>query len=110
MHLLFELSKVYRACLKRKTDADGDAFYLAALRRGSMSLDRLCRSISDSKARWLFFLDTPNAALTRLQSSERLIRLEHKKEYTVHETREMLERTSFMNLETLGICLMSLVN
>ena len=51
-----------------------------------------------------FCLDTPNAALTRLQSPEHLIHPEHKKEYMVHEIREMLERTGFVILETLGIC------
>jgi ubiquinone/menaquinone biosynthesis C-methylase UbiE len=51
-----------------------------------------------------FCLDTPNAALTRLQSPERLIHPEHKKEYMVHEIREMLERAGFVILETLGIC------
>jgi ubiquinone/menaquinone biosynthesis C-methylase UbiE len=37
-----------------------------------------------------FCLDTPNAALTRLQSPENLIHPEHKKEYLIHEIREML--------------------
>jgi len=48
MRLLFELSAVYRACLKREPDADGDAFYLAALRRGSMSKVDILRSVPES--------------------------------------------------------------
>jgi hypothetical protein len=65
MCLLFELSKVavqthrwpddrlfvkavYRACLKREPDADGEAFYLAALRQGSMSKVGILRSVLES--------------------------------------------------------------
>jgi hypothetical protein len=65
MCLLFELSKVavqthrwpddrlfvkavYRACLKREPDADGEAFYLAALRRGSMTKVDILRSAPES--------------------------------------------------------------
>jgi len=51
-----------------------------------------------------FCLDTPNAALTRLQSPERLIHPEHKREYMVHEIKGMLERTGFVISQTLGIC------
>ena len=51
-----------------------------------------------------FCLDTPNATLTRLHSPDVLIHPEHKKEYTVQEIREMLERAGFVILEALGIC------
>ena len=51
-----------------------------------------------------FCLDTPNAALTRLQSPDSLIHPEHKKEYTVQEIREMLERVGFVIVQALGIC------
>ena len=51
-----------------------------------------------------FCLDTPNAALTRLQSPENLIHPEHKKEYLIHEIREVLERNNFLIAEEIGIC------
>jgi SAM-dependent methyltransferase len=51
-----------------------------------------------------FCLDTPNAALTRLQSPENLIHPEHKKEYLIHEIREMLGRNNFLIAEEIGIC------
>ncbi len=55
-----------------------------------------------------FCLDTPNAALTRLQSPENLIHPEHKKEYLIHEIREMLKRSNFLIAEEIGICPMPL--
>ncbi len=51
-----------------------------------------------------FCLDTPNASLTRLQSPEKLIHPEHKKEYYVHEFRSKLERWGFKIVEVKGIC------
>ncbi len=51
-----------------------------------------------------FCLDTPNAALTRLQSPDRLIHPEHKKEYTVREMRMLLQRAGFEIVEAMGIC------
>ena len=54
-----------------------------------------------------FCLDTPNAALTRLQSPDAFIHPEHKKEYQVHELRVKLERWGFQIIEAKGICLMT---
>ncbi len=51
-----------------------------------------------------FCLDTPNAALTRLQSPYRLIHPEHQKEYTFYEMLGMLERAGFEIIGALGIC------
>lgn len=51
-----------------------------------------------------FCLDTPNAALTRLQSPDRLIHPEHQKEYTFYEMLGMLERAGFEIIGALGIC------
>lgn len=51
-----------------------------------------------------FCLDTPNGRLTRLQSPDLMIHPEHKKEYHVHELREMLEQWGFEIVESLGIC------
>jgi hypothetical protein len=48
-------------------------------------------------------LDTPNAALTRLQSPDRLIHPEHKKEYYVHEIEAALERVGFRIVERKGV-------
>lgn len=42
-----------------------------------------------------FCLDTPNAALTRLESPDKFIHPEHKKEYYVHELRDKLVRWGF---------------
>ena len=39
---------VYRSCLKREPDTDGEAFYLEALRRGSMSRLDVLRSVLES--------------------------------------------------------------
>jgi SAM-dependent methyltransferase len=51
-----------------------------------------------------FCLDTPNAALTRLQSPNELIHPEHKKEYYVHELKDKLEHWGFKIVEAKGIC------
>lgn len=51
-----------------------------------------------------FCLDTPNAALTRLQFPDNLIHLEHKKEYTVDEMRALLQRCGFEVIKAMGIC------
>lgn len=51
-----------------------------------------------------FCLDTPNAALTRLQFPDRLIHPEHKKEYTVGEMRALLQRYGFEVIKAMGIC------
>lgn len=51
-----------------------------------------------------FCLDTPNAALTRLQSPDRLIHPEHKREYYVHEVENLLKRSGFIVVEAKGIC------
>lgn len=51
-----------------------------------------------------FCLDTPNAALTRLQSPDALIHPEHKKEYYVWELRTKLVQWGFEVLEARGIC------
>jgi SAM-dependent methyltransferase len=51
-----------------------------------------------------FCLDTPNAALTRLQSPNVLTHPEHKKEYYVHELRSKLEHRGFIIVEEKGIC------
>jgi len=46
-----------------------------------------------------FCLDTPNAALTRLQSPHALTHPEHKKEYFVAELRALLEKCGFSIME-----------
>jgi glycosyltransferase involved in cell wall biosynthesis/SAM-dependent methyltransferase len=51
-----------------------------------------------------FCLDTPNAALTRLQSPHALTHPEHKKEYYAHELRAKLEQCGFVITEAKGIC------
>ncbi|MGH7319657.1 MAG: methyltransferase domain-containing protein [Candidatus Rokuibacteriota bacterium] len=51
-----------------------------------------------------FCLDTPNAALTRLESPHALIHPDHKKEYQVDELRAKLERWRFEVVEARGIC------
>jgi len=51
-----------------------------------------------------FCLDTPNAALTRLQSPNALIHPEHKKEYYVQELIVKLKQHGFEIVETKGIC------
>ncbi len=52
----------------------------------------------------VFCLDTPNAALTRLQSPDELIHPEHKKEYYVHELVAKVQHQGFEVVETKGIC------
>jgi len=51
-----------------------------------------------------FCLDTPNAALTRLQSPDALIHPEHKKEYHVSELRDLVARCGFEVVEVRGLC------
>lgn len=51
-----------------------------------------------------FCLDTPNAALTRLQSPGAFIHPEHKKEYDVHELQSKLEQWGFAVIESKGLC------
>lgn len=51
-----------------------------------------------------FCLDTPNGALTRLQSPEALIHPEHKKEYRPCELRAKLEAVGFEVVEEGAIC------
>lgn len=67
--------------------------------------DIVCREVYRIlKPGGYFCLDTPNAALTRLQSPHELIHPEHKKEYYVHELRTKLERWGFQIVEAKGIC------
>jgi SAM-dependent methyltransferase len=51
-----------------------------------------------------FCLDTPNAALTRILSPDKLIHPEHQKEYYVHELETKLRRTGFEITDMKGIC------
>lgn len=51
-----------------------------------------------------FCLDTPNAALTRIESPDKFIHPEHQKEYYVHELRDKLERSGFVIVDEKGIC------
>jgi SAM-dependent methyltransferase len=51
-----------------------------------------------------FCLDTPNRALTVLQSPDAFIHPEHKKEYTVDELVAMVERRGFEVLDASAIC------
>lgn len=51
-----------------------------------------------------FCLDTPNAALTRIQSPDRLIHPEHKREYYVHEVKDVLRHSGFIIKQAKGIC------
>ncbi len=51
-----------------------------------------------------FCLDTPNASLTRLQSPDKPIHPEHKKEYRVSELKGLLESIGFEIVEAKGIC------
>lgn len=48
-------------------------------------------------------LDTPNAALTRLESPDGFIHPEHKHEYTVEEMTELLDRIGFQVSERVGL-------
>jgi SAM-dependent methyltransferase len=58
--------------------------------------DRVCQEVHRVlRPGGYFCLDTPNAALTRLQSPDAFIHPEHKKEYTVPELRRKLERWGF---------------
>lgn len=51
-----------------------------------------------------FCLDTPNAALTRLQSPDAYIHPEHQKEYYVDEIRAKLLHAGFQIVEAKGVC------
>jgi SAM-dependent methyltransferase len=51
-----------------------------------------------------FCLDTPNAALTRLQSPDEFIHPEHQVEYSVEELWRKVERWGFAVVESAGIC------
>lgn len=51
-----------------------------------------------------FCLDTPNAALTRLESPDALIHPEHQKEYYPAEIRAKLERRGFAIVDAAAIC------
>lgn len=51
-----------------------------------------------------FCLDTPNGALTRVQSPEALIHPEHKREYRPSELRTKLEAVGFQIVEAGAIC------
>jgi ubiquinone/menaquinone biosynthesis C-methylase UbiE len=53
-----------------------------------------------------FCLDTPNAALTRIQCPDKFIHPEHKIEYYVHELKSKLERWGFKVIEEKGLCAM----
>lgn len=67
--------------------------------------DRVCQeAYRVLKPGGYFCLDTPNAALTRLESPDAFIHPEHQKEYTVPELRAKLERWGFRVVESKGIC------
>jgi SAM-dependent methyltransferase len=51
-----------------------------------------------------FCLDTPNAALTRLQMPDEFIHPEHQKEYLVQEIRDMLTRYGFTLAAQKAVC------
>jgi ubiquinone/menaquinone biosynthesis C-methylase UbiE len=51
-----------------------------------------------------FCLDTPNAALTRILSPDKLIHPEHQKEYYVHEMESKLRWAGFEIADMKGIC------
>ena len=51
-----------------------------------------------------FCLDTPNEALTRLESPNKYLHPEHRKEYQVPELRAKLERASFTIVQEAEIC------
>lgn len=53
-----------------------------------------------------FCLDTPNGALTRIESPDALTHPEHQKEYRVEELRDKLLRHGFQIADELGICAM----
>ena len=53
-----------------------------------------------------FCLDTPNAALTRLQSPHEFIHPEHKIEYKVDQLIEKLKKWGFEVVESRGLCAM----
>jgi len=51
-----------------------------------------------------FCLDTPNAALTRLESPDAFTHPEHKVEYRVDELRALVERAGLRVIEACGLC------
>jgi SAM-dependent methyltransferase len=51
-----------------------------------------------------FCLDTPNAALTRILSPDKLIHPEHQKEYYVQELESKLRRAGFEIADRKGVC------
>lgn len=67
--------------------------------------DAVCREARRVlKPGGFFCLDTPNAALTRLQSPDGFLHPEHKKEYLVAELIAKLEQRGFGVIEAKGIC------
>jgi SAM-dependent methyltransferase len=67
--------------------------------------DAVCREAHRVlKQNGYFILDTPNAALTRIESPDELIHPEHKKEYYPHELRSKLEHWGFKIVDMGGIC------
>jgi SAM-dependent methyltransferase len=66
---------------------------------------RLCREARRVlKPGGSFCLDTPNAALTRLESPDALIHPDHEVEYRVGELRAVLEAAGLRVVEALGLC------
>ncbi len=66
--------------------------------------DRVCReAFRVLKPGGYFCLDTPNAALTRIESPDELTHPEHQKEYHVHELRDKLVRWGFKVVEEKGV-------
>jgi predicted SAM-dependent methyltransferase len=51
-----------------------------------------------------FCLDTPNGALTRIESPDKFIHPEHQKEYLVHELVEMVQNVGFIVEDQKAIC------
>jgi SAM-dependent methyltransferase len=67
--------------------------------------DAVCReAFRVLKPGAFFCLDTPNGALTRLQSPTELIHPEHQVEYRASELKSKLEKAGFEIVEALGIC------
>lgn len=67
--------------------------------------DRVCQeAFRVLRSGGRFCLDTPNAALTRILSPDKLIHPEHQKEYTVAELRSKLQRYGFAISAAKAIC------